>query len=329
MGSVVGGIVGAAGNYYGAKRAADAQRDAGVRSWQSGQEARDLATFKPIGITTRFGSTNDGGYGYTASDEVKSLQDRMSGMYNQSLGQAEQALGQQGQYDQAAQGLFSLGQQYLSESPEQARQKYMQQQMDVLRPYDVEEEQRLGASVFAKGAGGLSVGQGGNPYLQTLMESRNRRNAGIASQADLAAQQQMTFGQGMLGNAANTQGYGYNLQQQSMEPWQKAFNASQGLESAAQQPLMMGSELGQVRANAGYNAGRLLLGGTDSANQGFTTAGNIKGGMLMGLGNAAGNMLGGMSMPGGSNPMQARTAGGTSYTQGSTRGPNTGGYSYY
>ena len=300
MGSVVGGIVGAAGNYYGAKRAADAQRDAGVRSWQSGQEARDLATFKPIGITTRFGSTNDGGYGYTASDEVQSLQDRMSGMYNQSLGQAEQALGQQGQYDQAAQGLFSLGQQYLSESPEQARQKYMQQQMDVLRPYDVEEEQRLGASVFAKGAGGLSVGQGGNPYLQTLMESRNRRNAGIAAQSDVAAQQQIKFGQGLFGDAANTTALGYGLQEKSLAPTAGYLGMQEALLQPGRQQYLDSVQEAQIRANAGANAGNLYMQGALPSAQSYGQQAGVRGGMLMGLGAGANSMFSGFSSGGGS-----------------------------
>ncbi len=47
---------------------------------------------------------------------------------------------------------------------EELRQRYMQEQMDVLRPYDIEEEQRLASSVFGRGRGGLSVGAGGQPY---------------------------------------------------------------------------------------------------------------------------------------------------------------------
>mgnify|MGYP003685241901 CR=1 FL=1 len=220
MGSTVGGIVGAAGNYFGGKRAADAARDAGVRQMQAADKAFEAFGFKPVGINKRFGQSAfetdpSGGVTsatYTATPEVQRLQEQLSGMYGSSLGQAERAMAMQPQYEQAGQGLFNLGQSYLAESPDQARQRYMQQQMDVLRPYDIEQEQRLASSVFGRGRGGLSVGAGGQPELQALAESRNRRNLQLAAGADEAAQQQISFGQGLLGGSAQTTGLGYGLQ---------------------------------------------------------------------------------------------------------------------
>ena len=64
--------------------------------------------------------------------------------------------------------MFNLGQSYLGETPDQMRQTYMQQQMDALRPYDIEQEQRLLAQGFGRGTTGLSVGAGGNPMLKAL-----------------------------------------------------------------------------------------------------------------------------------------------------------------
>jgi len=325
MGSAVGGIIGAAGNYFGAKRAADAARDAGVRQMQAADKAFEASKFKPVGITTRFGQSafETDPYGrvtsatYTATPEVQRLQEQLSGMYGSSLGQAERAMAMQPQYEQAGQGLFNLGQSYLAESPDQARQRYMQQQMDVLRPYDIEEEQRLAAGVFGRGRGGLSVGAGGQPELQALAESRRRRDLQLAAGADQAAQQQIAFGQGLLGGSAQTTGLGYGLQQQALAPFQAQFGTAQGLDDAAKQSLQMGLGIGEAASLAGARGGELYGNNMARANTSFQQQGNIRGGMLSGMGQSFGNMLGGMSMPtGGTNPMNINLAGGGSFTQG-------------
>ena len=208
----------------------------------------------------------------------------------------------------------------------------MQQQMDVLRPYDVEQEQRLGASVFAKGAGGLSVGQGGNPYLQTLMEGRNRRDLQLASQAELASQQQLGFGAGLFGKGSDVMGAGYQNQVASLAPYQGQFQTQQNLETAAQQPFTMGMNagatamtgqqygadqgakgaMGQLQAGqageaARYNIMQGLMGNKgfqENAQQGFgqvgdwlgnmfTPGGGIGGGSLeAGMGSSGGNIMG-------------------------------------
>ena len=340
MGSVVGGVVGAAGSYFGAKRAADAARDAGVRQQQAAEYAREAAKFRPVGMTTRFGTsqfTTDPSTGavtsagYTASPELLALQNQVAGLYGGSLGQAERAAALQPQYEQAAQGLFGLGQGYLAQSPEQARQQYMSEQMAALRPYDIEEEQRLASSVFGRGRGGLSVGAGGQPELQALSEARSRRNLQLAAQADQAAQQRASFGAGLLGTAAQTQGLGYGLQTSALAPFQQQLAIQQGLEGLAQQPLELGLGIGEASSVAGARAGGLYSEGISEANKGFMQQGALRGGALAGLGKGLGGMLGGMSFPGGggANPMNIGLAGGGTYTQGSTGGPMTGGYSFY
>jgi hypothetical protein len=80
------------------------------------------------------------------------------------------------------------------------------------------------------------------------------------------------------------------------------------------------------------------------ANQNYTTAGYMRGGALAGLGQGLGSSISGMSNPfsglmgSSSNPMNIGVANsglfGTNilnrqFTQGSTRGNNTGGYSFY
>lgn len=340
MGSVVGGIVGAAGNYFGGKRAADAARDAGVRQMQAGERAFQASRFRPVGITTRFGTSafETDPYGrvtsatYEASPEIQRLQQQISGLYggpSSSLAQAARAAELQPQFEQGAAGLLSLGRQYLGESPAEMRKQYMEDQLAALRPYDIEEEERLAASNLARGTGGLSVGRGGNPMYKALLEARNRRNLQIAAGADPAVQQRIGFGAGLFGQAANTLGSGYGTQTAALQPFQTQFSTVQGLEQAAQQPLEMGLNIGEAASLAGARAGELYSDAMNRANTSFRQQGNIRGGMLAGLGRAGGNILGGMELPtggGGTMPgIMGRTASGMPYQYGARNAPGSWG----
>ncbi len=196
--AIVGGLMGRSA----AKKQAAAMQQQAAAQIEAARIAAEEARFRPVGITTRFGSATPKfdargfltGYDYRATPEITGLQDQLAGLYGASLGQAGRAAALQPQFEQAATGLFGLGQQYMAQTPGELRQRYMQQQMDVLRPYDIEEEQRLAAGVFGRGRGGLSVGTGGQPELQALAESRRRRDLQLAAQAEQASQQQLGFG---------------------------------------------------------------------------------------------------------------------------------------
>lgn len=304
MGSVVGGIVGTAASYYGAKKSASAAKEAAIREQQAAEAAREEMRFKPVGMTTRFGTATpqfrDGrfsGYTYAATPELSALQDQMSRIYGSSLGQAERAAALQPQYERAAAGLFSLGEQYLGESPEETRQRYMSEQMAALRPYDIEQEQRLAASAFGRGTTGLSVGTGGNPMLQALLESRSRRDLQLAAGADQAAQQRAAYGAGLFGTAAQTQGLGYGLQQTALTPFQQQFAMGQQLESAAQQPLQLGAELGSAASQAGRFAGAAYQSGMQNAAAQQQAAANTMSGFWSQAGQDLGGYLGGLENP--------------------------------
>lgn len=267
--TVAGGLMGSRA----AKKAAEAQRAQAAASIEAAKIAAEEARFRPIGITTRFGTatpqlTQEGrlsGYEYAPSGELQSIQDQLARIYGPSLGQAERAAALQPQFEQAGMGLFGLGQQYVGQTPEEIRQRYMQQQRDVLRPYDIEEEQRLSAGVFGRGRGGLSVGAGGQPDLQALSESRRRRDLQLAAQADMAAQQQLGFGAGLFGQGAGVLGAGYQAQQASLAPFQTAFGLGGQAEEMAMQPMQIGAALGAKTAQFGGTAGQILQGGANTA----------------------------------------------------------------
>jgi hypothetical protein len=245
-----------------ANTAAAAQRDAA-------RMAAEEQRFRPVGITSRFGSSRFGfgpedrleSAGYTPSEEIRALQDRLSALYGTSLGQAESAQAAGVPLGAAGQGLFGLGQQYLAQSPEQARNQYLQEQYAMLDPIRQQEEQRLASSVFGRGRAGLNIGAQGQPELAALANARRTQDLQLAAQAEQAAQQRIGFGAGLFGTGAGLIGTQYGLQTQALAPFQQQFGTQQLLEQAALQPLDIGAQLGGRTATAGANVGQSLLTG--------------------------------------------------------------------
>ena len=252
MGAQIGSAIGGAiSSRQMAKQAGETAAQYDARMRQLGQQG----FFKPVAMKTLYGQSEfkvdpvTGAVtsaGYTPSETVQEQQGRLGVLMGQGLTAAEQAVPFAQQYAEPAQGLFNLGQSYLADTPEEARQRYMQQQMDALRPYDIEEEQRLAAGVFGRGRGGLSVGTGGQPELQALAEARRRRDLQLAAGAEQAAQQQIGFGTQQLGKAAGLMGTGYDMMQGSLSPYQSYLANQARLEELAQQPLEMGLNVGST-----------------------------------------------------------------------------------
>lgn len=279
VGAQIGGAIGGAiSQRQLAKQAGETAAQYNARMQQLGQQG----FFRPVAMKTLYGQSEfkvDPVTGavtsasYTPSETVQEQQGRLGVMMGQGLTAAEQAVPFAEQFAAPAQGLFNIGQEYLSTTPEEARQRYMQQQMDVLRPYDIEEEQRLARTTFGRGAGGLSVGAGGNPYLQALQESRNRRNLQLAAQAEQAAQQQIGFGAQQLAKAGGLLGTGYDIMQGSLAPYQSYLANQARLEELAQQPLTMGANLGATAMTGQqYGADMSSLGALGLAQQQMAAA---------------------------------------------------------
>ena len=264
--AVGGSILGGALAGRSAERAANTSAAAQL---EASRIAAEEQRFRPVGITTRFGRSMFGfgpegrleTAGYEATPEIRALQDRLSALYGTSLGQAEAAQAAGAPLGGAAQGLFGLGQQYLAQTPEQARQQYISEQMALLDPIRQREEERLGASVFGRGRAGLNIGDIGQPELNALASARRTQDLQLAAQAEQAAQQRLGFGAGLFGTAAGLLGTQYGLQTQALAPFQTQFGISQLLEQAALQPLDIGAQLGGRSATAGANVGQSLLEG--------------------------------------------------------------------
>jgi hypothetical protein len=276
-GSLLGGLLGGSSARRAAQIQADAQREAA-------RLAAEEARFRPVGITTRFGSSNFttdangrvSGAGYTLDPQLAAMQDRFLGLAGGGLSQAEQAQQQFAPLGQAAQGLFGLGQQYLAQSPQEAAQQYMAGQQNLLAPSRERQFAQLQNQMFQTGRGGLAVGATGerpsgaaglgaaNPELEAYYNAIAQQDAGLAAQAQQAGQQQVAFGAGLFGTGGNLLTQGYGGQAAALSPYEAYMGQARQLEALGQQPLQLGIDIGaKGQSTAGANA--LLMGGNAAA----------------------------------------------------------------
>jgi len=283
----------------------------GQQQQQAGQSAAELQKFRPVGVTTRFGSSNfqmspEGyltGAGYNLTPEMKAYQDRLMGLAGGALGQAEQAGQQYQPLSTAATGLFGLGQQYLAQSPEQVAAQYMSRQQDLLAPSRERQMAQLQNQLFQQGRGGLSVGATGTrpsgaaglgattPEMEAYYNAMAQQDALLATQAQQAGQQNVAFGAGLFGTGADLLSKYQTGQVGALAPFQGYLGATQGIEQLGQAPLDIGAQLGGRSAQAGATAGRSLLeGGMEAAKSNLAAARNSSDELLRsGLSGLTGN----------------------------------------
>jgi hypothetical protein len=383
IGALLSGALTTGGGLLQQQTSAEAAKTAQAKIDAETAAAKQAAAFRPIGMTTRFGTSQFQidprtgqltSAGYTLDPQAKNAQDRLVKLAEQGLQQAEGAQAQFAPLQTGAQSLFGLGQgflnaqndprlaqiasQYLAQSPESQRltalggdyltqspeskmltalgskyiaqspqevaQNYLNQQMALLQPGRELELANLQNKLQQQGRGGLAVAQGGTlgattPELQALYNARATQEAQLAANAQLAGQQQVQFGAGLVGTGqqlgiqgqqfgANLIGTGQQLgiqgqqfgmdtlaRQQALEqqrigfgsglfsqgaglqnqyyagqqaayaPYTTAMGQVQNLETLAQQPLLMSTELARLSAMAGANVGQLGLKGAEQS----------------------------------------------------------------
>jgi len=276
--SLLGGVMQGDAARSAARTSANAQLEAA-------RIAADAAKFRPVGITTRYGTSNfqfdPSGYvsgaGYEVSPELRSYQDRLQALTGGALSDAELARTQYQPLQTGATGLFNLGQQYLAQSPEQVAAQYMQQQQDLLAPSRERSMAQLQNQLFQQGRGGLSVGATGmrpsgaaglgatTPEMEAYYNAMAQQDAQLAANAQQAGQQNVAFGAGLFGSGSQLMGQYQAGQVSALNPFTTYLGAGSTLEQLGQQPLEMGSALGGRSAQAGANVGRSLLEGGMSA----------------------------------------------------------------
>jgi hypothetical protein len=271
----VSGLLQTTGSLVQSKESKDAALKAATDIAKASQTAQEAAQFRPVGMTTRFGTSNYTydpvtgrmtSAGYQLSPEAKNAQDRLVGLAGRGLTQAEQAQQQFAPLQTGAQNLFGLGNQYISQSPQDVAQNYINQQMQLLQPSREMELANLQNRLQQQGRAGLSVAQGGSlgattPELQALYNARAQQELQLAANAQQAGQQNVLFGAGLLGQGANAMNQYYGGQTSAYQPYTTALGQVQNLETQAQQPLAMGANLAQQASLAGARAGQLGLTG--------------------------------------------------------------------
>jgi hypothetical protein len=303
--------------FTGAKKTQAAAANAAAQQREAAQDAAYAAAFRPVGMTTRFGTSSFtreidpetgmpyvSAAGYTAAPELSLLQNRLFNQFNAGLSGAEQVAGQYAPVGVGAQNLMSLGQQYIAQSPEQAAQDYLAQQQGLLAGGREQQLSNIRNSLFQRGRSGLATGatstgmQATNPEMAAYYNALAQQDAALAAQATQAGQQRTQFGAGLLGTGAGLLGTQVQGTVGAYAPLQTQLGLAGQVEQMAMQPYNLGLQLGQASL-PGQTAGAQIYnqGFQNAANtqyQGVQAANAINSQFLSSLiGSAAGGMSGG------------------------------------
>ena len=276
MGSLVSSI---ANVFTGSNSTRQAGEEAANQMRQASREGAAAAAFRPVGMTTRFGTSRFtreidpatgipyiSEAGYTAAPELQAIQNRLFGQLDPSLRYAEQAGTALEPLSPAAQRLFELGQQYLATSPEQVAQDYISSRQAMLQPLREQQVSGVRNRLFATGRGGLGVQTGTgraptSPELQAIYNAQAQQDLQLAAEAEQAGQQRVAFGTGLFGTGANLLGTQYGTYAQAFQPLLSTLGASGQVEQMAMQPYQLGLQLGQAAQPGAQSAAQLYTGG--------------------------------------------------------------------
>ena len=265
-------VAGSVLNSESAIKAAQAQADAQIRA---AQIAADAAKFKPVGVTTGFGSSQFGfdangnltSAGYNLTPEMKAQRDALIGSSNGLLGQFTGSQAATAPMATAAQQAMALGNQYLATSPEAQAQKYYQDQMALLEPGRANDLAQLQAQMQAQGRGGFAIGGGvggqgaANPQLQALYNAQLQQNNQLAANATQGGMDYAKFGTGLVGTGGDLLSSMYGTQTAAFNPYKTALGGAQTVEGLGQNALTLGMDMGKTTTAANTNAGGLLASG--------------------------------------------------------------------
>lgn len=275
------GLIGGMMQADSARSAARTQADAQLKA---AQLAAEEARFRPVGVTTRFGSSQFqtdpsgrvSGASYNLAPELQAYQDRFRGLSGGALSQAEMAGQQYAPLTGAASSLYGLGQQYLQQTPEQVAQQYMARQQDLLAPSRERQMAQLQNQLFQTGRGGLSVGATGirpgggaglgatTPEMEAYYNALAQQDLQLANQAQTAGQEQLKFGAGLFGVGSDLMNQYQQGQVGALRPFEAYFGQEKAIEGVGQQPLDIGINLG-AKGMSPSAANALFAGGTNAA----------------------------------------------------------------
>jgi hypothetical protein len=304
--SIIGGLTGAEETKAAANQAAEQQR-----------LASQAAAFRPVGMTTRFGTsqftrTTDpttglpyiSGAEYTPATELQALQNQLFGQFSTGANLGGYTANQYMPLAGAANTLFGFGAQQLAESPQVARQRYIENQQAALAPMQEQTLSNIRNQLFQTGRSGLATGatsagrmQATNPELAAYYNSLAQQQAQISAGADAAVQAQQQNAAGLFGQGASLLGTLTSGQASAYAPLQNLLGLSSQIDALAQQPYQLGLQLGtaQIPGQTAYaqgmsQAAQTQYGGVQAAN-----AANAQ--LLAGIISGTGAAFGGKKTP--------------------------------
>jgi len=241
--------------------------------------AADAMKFKPVGVTTRFGTTdykydadnNLVSAGYTLTPDLKAIQDKLMSGATLSLDEAKKVADLYDPLKKASASLFDLGTSYLAKTPEQVAADYMAKQQDLLAPSRERQMSQLQNTLFQQGRGGLSVGATSarpsgarglgatTPEMEAYYNALAQQDAALAAGAQQAGQQSVLFGKGLLGAGGEFLGKYTAGQTSAYDPFKSLLSTAGAVESMGAGALDVGTALGGRTTTASSNAARTLL----------------------------------------------------------------------
>jgi len=266
-GAITGGV-----SLFGTKLAKDAA-DAAAKS------AAEAMKFKPVGVTTRFGTTDytydDKGNlataGYTLTPELKAIQDKLMSGATLSLDEAKKVADLYDPLKKASASLFDLGTSYLAKTPEQVASDYMAKQQDLLAPSRERQMSQLQNTLFQQGRGGLSVGATSarpsgarglgatTPEMEAYYNALAQQDAALAAGAQQAGQQSVLFGKGLLGAGGEFLGKYTAGQTGAYDPFKSLLSTAGTVEAMGGGALDIGAGLGGKTTAASTTAAKTLM----------------------------------------------------------------------
>jgi hypothetical protein len=299
--STTGGLITAGTNLLGqgllTNANINANTDLASQQLALGQQAANAAQFRPVGVTSRFGTSgfqydqggNLIGAGYQVAPDIAAMREGVLGYAGQNLANVGGAQGLQQQAMGGANSLFNLGQQYVAQSPQAAAQTWMGNQQQLLAPGREQQLAALQNQQFQQGRGGLAVGatnqgytQGGqglaatNPQLAAYYNAMAQQDATLAGQAQQQGQAQTTFGQGLMTGGLGLASSGYGLQNSALQPYNTALAGAAATEALGSNALDISSALGAKQATAGAQVADILNSANKQASTAMTGATNAQ-----------------------------------------------------
>jgi len=293
---LAGGLLSGNATKGAAQTSADAQL-------QAARIAADAAKFRPVGVTTNFGSSNFGydtngninSAGYSLSPQLKSQQNTLMGASNPLLSQFTGAQAATAPMGQAANTMMGLGNSYLSTTPQQQAQQYMNEQQALLAAPRANELAGIQERLNAQGRGGLAIGGNAgqmatNPEYAAYYNALRQQDLELASKATQAGMDYAKFGGNMVSAGGSMLNSMYGTQSAAFNPYNTALGGAADIEKLGQNAMDTGINIGAKGTAANAQSGLLLANGMTNAAQTMQPANAYSplGTGLMNIGNTLG-----------------------------------------